>query len=109
ESVLLFLCGGAGGVLLAACGTRLLNRLPLPADVQLSIDPTPDARVLLLTLAVALATGVVFGLAPALRGVRGDAATTLRGEGSGAGVARSRLRNTLVAAQIAASLVLLTT
>jgi putative ABC transport system permease protein len=109
ESVILFAVGGAGGAALAVLGTRLLSGIPLPVDVPLDIDASPDARVLLVTIAVALVTGIVFGLAPALRGSRADVATSLRGDGAGAGRSRSRLRNALVAAQVAASLLLLTT
>lgn len=108
ESVLLFTAGGALGALFAEGATRLLSRLPLPTDVPLNIDPVPDARVLLVTLAVSFATGILFGLAPALQGSRASVASALRGDTAGSGRSRSRLRTTLVAAQIAASLVLLT-
>ncbi len=87
----------------------MLSRIPLPVDVPLSLDVSPDARVLVVTLVVALLTGAVFGLAPALQGSRADIATTLRGDSAGSGRSRSRLRNALVAAQVAASLLLLTT
>jgi putative ABC transport system permease protein len=109
ESIVLFGAGGAVGAALSFLSTRLLSRIPLPLDVPLSIDPRPDARVLLVTLAVSLTTGIVFGMAPALRGSRGDVAAALRGDTSGGGRARSRLRTALVAAQVAASLLLLTT
>jgi len=109
ESILLFTAGGALGALLAEYATRLLSRIPLPTDVILSIDPSPDWRVLAVTLAVALGTGILFGLAPALQGSRVGIAASLRGDSAASGRARSRLRNTLVAGQIAASLLLLTT
>ncbi len=108
ESVLLFAAGGALGALFAEGATRLLSRVPLPTDVPLSVDPSPDARVLVVTIVVALATGIVFGLAPALQGSRGGVAAALRGDSAGSGRSRSRLRGALVAGQIAASLVLLT-
>lgn len=109
ESVLLFSAGGAVGLMLSFYLTRLMTRIELPVDVALAIDPTPDARVLMVTLGVALVTGVVFGLAPALQGSRGDVASTLRGDTSASARSRSRLRNVLVGAQVAASLMLLAT
>ena len=109
ESLILFLVGGGLGIVFAFFATRGLSRVPLPVDVPVAIDASPDARVIVVTLLVALITGVVFGLAPALRGSRGDLALSLRGDTSGAGRSRSRLRNALVVAQVAASLLLLTT
>ncbi len=107
ESVLLFVLGGAGGTLLAVYGTRLLERIDLPVEVPLSLDLSPDLRVLGITLLVALATGVVFGLAPALQGSNLDIAVSLRGDTAGSGRRRSRLRNGLVIGQVAMSLLLL--
>jgi predicted permease len=107
ESVLLFVIGGAGGTLLAVYGTRLLERIDLPVEVPLSLDFSPDLRVLAVTLLVALVTGVVFGLAPALQGSSLDIATSLRGDTAGSGRRRSRLRNALVIGQVAMSLLLL--
>jgi predicted permease len=109
ESVILFAAGGAAGALLAVYATRLLSRIQLPVDVQLNVDPSPDARVLVATILVALGTGIVFGLFPALDGSRADVATAMRGDSAGAGRARSRLRSVLIAGQVAASLLLLTT
>lgn len=65
ESLVLFLLGGAGGIVLAIGATSVLGRLPLPASIPLVIDVTPDARVLAFALALAAAVGIVFGLAPA--------------------------------------------
>jgi predicted permease len=108
ESVILFAAGGAFGVGFAVVATRALSRIPLPVDVPIAIDASPDARAVIVTLVVALITGIVFGLAPALRGSRDDVASTLRGDTSGSGRSRSRLRNALVVGQVAASLLLLT-
>ncbi|MGH9837354.1 MAG: ABC transporter permease [Blastocatellia bacterium] len=108
ESVLLALSGGAVGLLLALWGLGLIEALgaqvtPLLAGVKL------DARVLAFTLLVALLTGVVFGLAPALRVSRPDLNEALKdgGRGAGAGANRSRLRDALVVSEIAMALVLL--
>ena len=108
ESLILFASGGVLGVGLAFLGTRALASISLPVDVPIFIDATPDARAIVVTLLVALVTGIVFGLAPALQGSRGDVASTLRSDTSGSGRSRSGLRNALVIAQVAASLLLLT-
>lgn len=108
ESVLLFTIGGALGTLIAVFGTRALQRIELPVDMPMALDFSPDYRVLLATLAVALLTGVAFGLAPALRASRTEIAGTLRNDTAAAGSARSRLRNALVVGQVAVSLLLLT-
>jgi putative ABC transport system permease protein len=109
ESIILFAAGGAVGTLLTIYVTRLLTQIRLPLDAAVFVDVTPDARVLAVALVVALVTGVVFGLAPALGGSRADLATIMRGDSAAAGRTTSRLRNALVAAQVAASMLLLTT
>ncbi len=109
ESLLLFAAGGMAGTLVAVWGARLLQRIELPIDVPLELSVAPDLRVLFVTLAVALVTGVLFGLAPAFQGARLDVQTALRSDSSGSGRRRSRLRNGLIMGQIAASLVLLST
>ena len=109
ESILLFVLGGSLGIVLAIYATRLLSRIHLPVDVPLLIDVSPDARVLAVTLLVALVTGTVFGAAPALDGSRADVATAMRSDTAAAGRTRSRLRSTLVAVQVASSMLLLTT
>ena len=107
ESTTLFVLGSAGGVLLAEWGTRALERIPIPADVPITLELTPDLRVLAFAVAVALFSGVLFGLLPALEGTRIDLASPLRAETPGAGRRRSRTRNALVVGQISLSLLLL--
>lgn len=107
ESLVVFMLGGTAGVAVALLGTRMLTQIELPVDVPLSLDIAPDFRVLAFTLAVAFVTGIVFGLAPALRSTRLDLNSTLRSEGGSAGRARSRLRSSLIICQVALSLVLL--
>jgi predicted permease len=107
ESVALFVLGGAAGTAIAVWGTRLLGRIDLPVDMPMSLDLAPDLRALAVTLIVALLTGIAFGLAPALQASRLDFAETLRGDTSGGGRNRSRLRNGLIMGQVALSLVLL--
>jgi predicted permease len=107
ESIVLFLGGAAGGLLIAVWSTRLFGRIQLPAEVPLSADLSPDYRVLAFSLGTALLTGVIFGLAPALQATRSDPATAMRSDSAGSGARRSRLRNGLVVGQMAISLLLL--
>ena len=109
ESILLALLGGLGGVVLAYwLGDVLLSLIP-PTPVPLALSPQPDVRVLLFALMLAIISGVVFGLAPALQTARWDLTQGLRERASSAGGGTSRwnLRNLLVIAQIAVSLLLL--
>jgi predicted permease len=109
ESVVLALLGGVAGLLIAVWGSRLLAGIRLPTDIPFLFDLSPDVRLLTFTFVLSLLTGVVFGLAPALRWSRLDLVPSLKGEGTGsaAGSSRSRLRNALVVAQVAVSLVVL--
>ena len=109
ESLVLSFAGGLAGVLLATGMTRALLALVPSEGSPLLIQPLPDARILLFTLAVTFLTGIVFGLIPALRASRPDVWSTLKDTiGSIAGAGSSVfLRKGLVAAQVALSLVLL--
>jgi predicted permease len=107
ETVVLFSIGGAAGVMLAIWGTRLVTRIDLPTEVPMQIDVAPDARVLVVTLAVAFITGIVFGLAPAIQASRTDLRSELHGGTAGAGKRRSRARNGMLVAQVAMSVLLL--
>jgi predicted permease len=107
ETLLVFAAGGVGGVLLATGATRLLEHLPLPGDLPIVLELSPDLRVLGFALAVSLVTGVAFGLGPALDASRIDLTARI-GSGSPGGAARrSRARNALVVGQMALSLLLL--
>lgn len=107
ESVLLALLGAAGGLLLAAWGTGLLVQA-LPAGTPRLDQVRLDGMVLVFTLVVATATGIVFGLAPALRATRRDLVSELTeaARGSG-GPRRRRLGAALIVGEIAVALVLL--
>ncbi|MGH9838965.1 MAG: ABC transporter permease [Blastocatellia bacterium] len=109
ESLLLAALGALLGLLLAQWGTQaLLALLRLQGD-PISFNVAPDARVLLFTTAAALLTGLLFGLAPALRSSRIDLAADLKGTQvsvAGGGL-RQRLNQSLVVTQVALSLVLL--
>jgi putative ABC transport system permease protein len=109
ESVLLALAGGGLGLLLAAWGVELLVGLG-PGNIPRLDEVGLDARVLLFTLAVSVATGVVFGLLPALSASKTDLAESLKeggSRGSTAGRGARRLRNSLVVSEIAIAVVML--
>ena len=109
ESMVLSVAGGIAGILLAMTMTKGLLAL-IPAEGNpLLIQPLPDGRILLFTLAVTTLTGLIFGLVPALRASRPDLWTTLKDAvGSIAGQGGSLiLRKGLVTAQVALSFLLL--
>ncbi len=110
ESCVLALMGGALGVLMAYLTTPVLLRF-LSSDLsEASISAGPDGRILLLTVALALLSGIAFGLLPAWQSARTDVSGALKTEMSlGHTSGRLWLRRTLVAGQIAFSLVLLST
>ena len=106
ESILLSLIGGVLGLLLTFVGLRLLVSLgpdTLPRLNEIAID----ARVLGFTFVVSLITGVVFGLAPAVRSSRIDLNGVLKDSGRSTGAGHNRARNAFVVVQVALSLVLL--
>jgi len=109
ESVVLAVAGGAAGLLLASAGLGLLVSLA-PADIPRLDEVRIDATVLSFTLGVAVWTGVVFGLAPALQGSRVNLTSGLKeggGKGGAGGRARHRMRGLLVVSELAIALVLL--
>jgi putative ABC transport system permease protein len=107
ESLLLSFAGAGMGLLLALWGTEILTRLS-PAKILQLQAVTTDARVLGFTLFVSLLTGLLFGLAPAWQGARQDVQLALKESAkSSAGKRRSRLRESLVVAEMVFALVLL--
>jgi predicted permease len=108
ESVLLALAGGAAGVLLATWGARGLLAFFTHPDVTLTVTPWPDERILAFNVLVSVATGVLFGLAPAWQTTRADVTPVLKSEsGAVLGGGYARLRKGLVVAQVMLSLLLL--
>jgi predicted permease len=109
ESILLGVIGGAGGVLLAYCLGDVLVALLPPTPFPIALNPQPDWRVLIFSFVVAVLSGVIFGLAPALQMARWNLTQGLRERAStgGGAVTRFNLRSLLVVAQIAVSLLLL--
>ena len=107
ESVLVALAGGALGLLMARSFVEVASSIRIPGDVPIELSFQLDARALWFTVAVSLASAVLFGLAPALQATRTDLAPALK-----AGDADPRRRRIfgqsgLVVAQVAGSLVLL--
>ncbi len=109
ESLLLGLLGGGVGTLLSMYVIRGLDAA-MPAELPQAFRPTLDLPTLLATLGIALATGILFGLAPALHATRGNLKDSLGhgGRGGTAGRSRKRLRSVFVVGQIAVALALLT-
>ncbi|QSQ21795.1 ABC transporter permease [Pyxidicoccus parkwayensis] len=106
EALLLFVLGGAGGLLLSVWATDALLAFEPPIPVHLAVDLRPDARVLLFAFLSALSSGVLFGLLPSLRGAHGDLLPALKMDVSGHKKG-SRLRAFFVVGQLAFTLVLL--
>lgn len=106
ESVLLAGLGGAFGLLLALWTAPLILRLK-PADLPVTLDVAPDWRVLLYTLVVSVITGIIFGIAPALRSSTVRVTAAISQGSHGGDNAKSRLRSVLVVAQVAVCMVLL--
>ena len=106
ESVLLAFLGGAAGSLLAAWGVRLLVKM-IGSDAALPLSP--DVRVLTFTLGVSLLTGILFGLAPALRSLKVQVSPSLKDSNRTTAESSSRFGwgKGLIAGQVAISLLVL--
>jgi putative ABC transport system permease protein len=107
ESMLLALAGGVLGSLLAGWLMGLVKAFQPPVDFALTIDLQMDWRVMLFSFVVSLLTGVLFGLLPAWQATKPDLTSALKDETGASSTSRARLRNGLVVAQVAMSLVLL--
>src|SRR4029077_13796097 len=106
EGMLLSLGGGLLGMGAAALGTRTLLRFTPPLPLEVSLDASIDSRVLLFTLGMSIATGVLFSVFPAFRSTKLDLSGTLKSGYAGLGQCRSRMlaRDALVIRQVALSL-----
>jgi putative ABC transport system permease protein len=111
ESMLLSIAGGALGLLLALWVTRLMEGfIPVLEYNVINNFFAIDSRALVFTLVISLATGIVFGLAPAWQSSNPDVVPVLKGDPEAARRGKRRafgLRNVLVVAQVALSLVVL--
>jgi putative ABC transport system permease protein len=109
ENVLLSLCGGILGLGLGLALKKGLELLVPPFSLPREADVSMDSRVLLFTLALAILTGIIFGLAPALQATRPNLAGCMKEGGRGASSGgRHRVRSALVVTEVALAFVLLT-
>jgi predicted permease len=112
ESVLLSLMGGAVGLLIAELALRVVRNVN-PGNIPRLEYITIDTAVLAFTFGVSVLTGIIFGLAPAIRAVKVDLHTALKAGGRGTqgdggfGTSRRGLRSLLVVSELALSLMLL--
>ncbi len=111
ESVMLAVIGGALGIAVAYGGTRLILYLAFEIggpNNYVPVSPAPSWPVLLFTMGVSILTGILFGTAPAWITSHADPVEALRGANRSVGGGRSWAQKSLVIAQAAMSLVLLT-
>ena len=112
ESIVLSLAGGALGLFVGWAGIRALlslNTAGLPRVGQNGAFVGLDWHVVVFTVGVALATGLIFGLIPALQSSKTDLTTTLKESAgrSGSGFRQNKMRSVLVVVEVALALVLL--
>jgi len=107
ESVMFALIAGAAGLILAYWAVGIANSLRLPLDYHGDFGLSLDRTVLLFTLGLAVLTGVVFGLAPAVQASKPEMISALKGEVSLEPGGKNRLVSMLVVAQTALSILLL--
>ena len=108
ESILLSVIGGAAGVALAWVAIQAFRAAPPPAGALPQLDLALDQRVLLFSLALSVATGILFGLAPALRASRPDVLPALKDAVEDPATGRRlNLKLVLVVSEVALSLLLL--
>ncbi|HLK63432.1 MAG TPA: ABC transporter permease [Bryobacteraceae bacterium] len=107
ESLMLAALGGTLGLILAGWGNALLLRMASTGKTPIPLDVHLDAAMLGFTATVTIFTGILFGLAPALRSTQVDLASTLKENTRSLGSRGWQLGKLLVAAQVALSLLLL--
>ncbi|MDQ6828002.1 MAG: ABC transporter permease [Gemmatimonadota bacterium] len=108
ESLLLSTLGAVAGAILARWGSRLLVAMLTSSRSAVFLDLSPNVRVFIFTAAVAVATGVLFGLVPAWRATHVQPHTAMKANGRGIARGQSRfsLGRALIVIQVAVSLVL---
>ena len=107
ETILLAAIGGVLAVPAAWWGSAALVRMISTGDSPLPLDVRPDLQIFGFTAAVSLLTGILFGLAPAIRGTRMDPGPTIKEGSRQAGRSSHLLDRVLVVAQVALSVVLI--
>ena len=106
ESLLLSIVGAAGGIVLAVSMIRAMRALLPTLPIVLALDIRLDWRVVTFSALLAIVTGVLFGLVPALQAAKTDLTTAMKSEGPAVGPRRLRLRQAFVVAQVAMSVLL---
>jgi predicted permease len=106
ESIMLGLAGGSMGLVIASWGLQLALKV-LPGAVPRVEEVHLDGHVLLFMLGASLFSGILFGLAPALKNSKGDLQETLKEGGRGASGVRHRAQRVFVVVEMALALVLL--
>lgn len=109
ESLLLAFFGGAAGVVAGIWGSSLLGSINLNVGVPYHLDFSFDWRVYGFAIGASMIAGLIMGVAPALRAASTRPEDALHGEGRTIAGGRHRLRDGLVAAQVAVSIILLVT
>jgi macrolide transport system ATP-binding/permease protein len=107
ESLLLAFLGGGAGILLGSWASSFLASIRLNVGIPYQLDFGFDGRVVAYALAAAVLAGIVLGIVPAIRASRAIPVNALHEGGRTIAAGRHRLRNVLVGAQVAASIVLL--
>ena len=108
ESLVLGCLGGFVGLLISSAAARAIVALAFHSASELPVDPNPSALVVAFAIAVSLLTGAVFGVLPAIVGSRSAPIEALRGAGRTTADRGGRLRQSLIALQVALALVLVT-
>jgi len=107
ESLLLSFAGGLAGLVVAHAGARAIIDLTFRGAANVPVDPSPSPAVVLFAVAVSGLTALIFGAAPALVGSRSNPVDAMRGAGRSTSDRTSKLRQSLIAFQVALSLVLI--
>ncbi len=107
ESLLIALAGGVLGLAVGFGGVTLFRQIQLPTDLPVALTFQLDRRALILSLIVACASAILFGLVPAIQASRTDLATIMKSGEAMAGRRRRWGRSLLVGGQVATSVVLL--
>jgi predicted permease len=107
ESILLACCGGLLGLVIATWAGRVLLALLSSGRAKIDLELHLDPRVMAFTAIVCIVSGILFGLAPALRSTRLDLLSSLKQPSAGSSAARFAMGKILVAGQVALCLLLL--
>jgi predicted permease len=107
ESLLIALAGGVLGVAIGYLSIKVFQRIQIPTDLPVALAFQLDRRALVFSLAVAVLSAIVFGLAPAIQTSRTDLTRVMKGGEVTVGRRRRWGRSLLVAGQVAVSVVLL--